>query len=91
MDTKNTSSPSLIVITETDGHVNVRRPFDASGLDKNVVFATLTHTLFVCPSLPISSKEIKAIHNKRKKRLVQPTVEKVVRTHDNLVLRKTMM
>ena len=32
-----------------------------------------------------------SIHNKRSKRLAQPTVEKVVRTHGNLVLRKTMM
>ena len=31
------------------------------------------------------------IHRKRRKRLAQPTVEKAVRAHDNLVLRKTMM
>jgi hypothetical protein len=31
------------------------------------------------------------IHNKRRYRLVQPTVEKAVRAHGNLVLRKTMM
>ena len=31
------------------------------------------------------------IHNKHRKRLSQPTVEKTVRVHDNLVLRKTMM
>jgi hypothetical protein len=31
------------------------------------------------------------IHNKRRNRLAQPTVEETVRTHDNLVLRKTMM
>ncbi len=30
------------------------------------------------------------IHNKHRNRLTQPTVEKVVRVHDNLVLRKTM-
>jgi hypothetical protein len=31
------------------------------------------------------------IHNKHRNRLTHPTVEKVVRAHDNLVLRKTMM
>ncbi len=31
------------------------------------------------------------IHIKRRNRLSQPTVENTVRTHDNLVLRKTMM
>ena len=31
------------------------------------------------------------IHSKRRNRLAQPTVEKAVRAHDNLVLRKTMM
>jgi hypothetical protein len=31
------------------------------------------------------------IHNKRRNRLVQPTVEKTVRAHGNLVLRKSMM
>ena len=31
------------------------------------------------------------IHSKLRKRLAQPTVEKAVRAHDNLVLRKTMM
>ena len=31
------------------------------------------------------------IHNKRRNRLAQPTVEKAVRVHGNLVLRKDMM
>jgi hypothetical protein len=31
------------------------------------------------------------IHNKYRNRLAQPTVEKAVRAHGNLVLRKTMM
>ncbi len=31
------------------------------------------------------------IHNKHRNRLAQPTVEKAVRGHGNLVLRKTMM
>ena len=31
------------------------------------------------------------IHSKRRNRLAQPTVEKAVRAHDNLVLRKAMM
>ena len=31
------------------------------------------------------------IHNKRRSRLTQPTVEKAVRDHGNLVLRKVMM
>ena len=31
------------------------------------------------------------IHNKRRNRLVQLSVEKAVRVHDNLVLRKVMM
>jgi hypothetical protein len=31
------------------------------------------------------------IHIRHRKRLAQPTVEKAVRAHDNLVLRKTMM
>jgi hypothetical protein len=31
------------------------------------------------------------IHNKYRNRLTQPTVEKAVRAHGNLVLRKTMM
>jgi hypothetical protein len=31
------------------------------------------------------------IHRKRRNRLTQPTAEKTVRVHDNLVLRKTMM
>ncbi len=31
------------------------------------------------------------IHNKRRNRLAQPTVEKSVRDHGNLVLRKVMM
>ncbi len=31
------------------------------------------------------------MHSKCRNRLSQPTVEKAVRAHDNLVLRKTMM
>ena len=31
------------------------------------------------------------IHSKRRNRLAQPTVEKAVRAHGNLVLRKAMM
>jgi hypothetical protein len=31
------------------------------------------------------------IHNKHRNRLAQPSVEKAVRAHGNLVLRKTMM
>jgi hypothetical protein len=31
------------------------------------------------------------IHSKHRNRLTQPILEKVVRTHDSLVLRKTMM
>jgi hypothetical protein len=31
------------------------------------------------------------IHSKRRNRLAQPIVEKAVRDHDNLALRKTMM
>jgi hypothetical protein len=31
------------------------------------------------------------IHSKLRNRLTQPILEKVVRAHDNLVLRKTMM
>jgi hypothetical protein len=31
------------------------------------------------------------IHNNHRNRLAQPTVEKVVRVHGNLVLRKNMM
>ena len=31
------------------------------------------------------------IRNKHRNRLTQPTVEKIVRVHDNLVLRKVMM
>ncbi len=32
--------PILNVITVADGHVNVRRAFDTSGLDKNMPFIT---------------------------------------------------
>ena len=119
---ENTSNrPILNILAASDGFINVRRAFDASGQDKNmpnrsqqswvktfmqdvmdekgqVLFDNLAWFAKKLCSVMTSASACEHmwsiagwIHNKRRNRLAQPNVEKAVRAHGNLVLRKAML